>query len=737
MSVQVFNEDFYASLDGANLQEDAYPNGPGSLPYIGPTSLQGEVGMRVPVNDDADWWEITLPNQQMYFSFAAPQQDVTVVVYEGGTPIETRAVSAGTTEYFNMVPTGASTIHFEVRGTLQTDYDIRIDTAPLDGSQPLPPVTVAQADLSVPVLDLVNFEVLDGGELNIFGEIRNTGDADAGDFDLGVYISADATIDPGDLSVTFLDIAGVPSGGTQSFNQTIQIDVDDLPPTPDGTYYVGVLVDDAFEVTESDEGNNAATVAFEVVEDQPDLTITEFTIINPNPAYGDEVTFAIEVQNIGTAVVSGAYVGYGLSDDAVEPVYDDNDIYFTAPNILVDGTEIPDLAPGESASLVHTFQFDGPVYGMEAGDEWFLFAFVDDQFEIAESDETNNIQTGIVRYTGVPGADVVGTEDSETLTGTVAAEVLSGLGGDDTVRGLAGDDTLEGGAGDDQLEGGDGNDVLTGGVGADTAYGGQGDDSLTGGDGNDLLGGAAGEDTFAGGLGNDAIWTALGNDSADGGAGNDTLGGAGGNDTLNGGDGNDALWGALGNDLLSGGAGDDTLGGSTGNDTLQGGAGSDELWGAVGDDILRGGDDGDRLGGGTDNDTVEGGGGNDEIFGGLGNDSLLGETGDDILYGAAGDDTIDGGLGNDTAYAGPGADVVRYGVDGGADTFFFLSLTDDRLQLDEDLWSGTRTVSQVLTDFGSVSGDDFLLDFGSGNSVTLIDRGDAAQSVLEAAIDLF
>jgi Ca2+-binding RTX toxin-like protein len=110
------------------------------------------------------------------------------------------------------------------------------------------------------------------------------------------------------------------------------------------------------------------------------------------------------------------------------------------------------------------------------------------------------------------------------------------------------------------------------------------------------------------------------------------------NDVVNGQGGNDKIDGKSGNDLLRGGMGNDTLIGGEGDDSLLGGEGDDSLLGGTGNDILLGGTGDDILLGGTDNDTLLGGTGDDRLTVGSSNVDTLG--GDQLLYGDDGNDTL-------------------------------------------------------------------------------------------------
>jgi Ca2+-binding RTX toxin-like protein len=256
-------------------------------------------------------------------------------------------------------------------------------------------------------------------------------------------------------------------------------------------------------------------------------------------------------------------------------------------------------------------------------------------------------------------------------------------------------------------------------------------DSLVGGEGADTMLGARGNDTLRGFGGDDIL---------DGENGHDLLWGGTGNDTIYGGSGNDLIGGGSGDDLLYGGPDNDTIFGAAGNDTIFGEGGHTRLWGGPGDDLIYGSAEGGRLGGGSGNDTIIGGPGNDTIFGGAvsgndlidgggGNDVIYGGPDDDIIQGGAGDDFLGGGPGADRLRGGPGSDTLRGGAD--ADTFVFLDADDsmliedfsfaegDRLELDSLLWGGGLTASQVLGAYGRATAESIILDFGSGDMVTL------------------
>ncbi|MDR2031997.1 MAG: putative Ig domain-containing protein [Azoarcus sp.] len=177
-----------------------------------------------------------------------------------------------------------------------------------------------------------------------------------------------------------------------------------------------------------------------------------------------------------------------------------------------------------------------------------------------------------------------------------------------------------------------------------------------------------------------------GNDAKlNGGEDNEQISGLAGNDTVRAGDGNDTLYGGEGNDRLYGDNGNDSVQGEAGNDTLYGGNGLDWLEGGDGNDILYGGADDDLL------------------HGNIGNDTLYGEAGNDLLDGGIGSDTLDGGAGNDVYLLriGAGVDTISNSDGTGIDTLRFEDVASDELR-------------QLRK-----SGNDFIIDYGESDSVTL------------------
>ena len=374
---------------------------------------------------------------------------------------------------------------------------------------------------------------------------------------------------------------------------------------------------------------------------------------------------------------------------------------------------------------------------------------------------------------GGNGFDTVyGGDGADIIYGGAQADNLYGEGGSDLLQGEHGADRLFGGDGSDELIGGDANDVLWGEVGNDVLRGGNDNDRLYGQNGSDRLFGDNGHDTLDGGFGNDWLYGGALADNLEGGEGDDYLFGDDGADVLHGGNGTDYLEGGSGADVINGGSfptdvasyvtsdsavavnltagtasgghatGDtlisiEALQGSDHNDTLigegsanilDGGLGDDSLVGYGGNDRLFGQGGSDTLRGDAHNDNLYGGADNDHLFGGGDNDALFGGTGDDIVSGDGGFDTISGGAGDDSLTGGGNWDVFEFSDGFGNDTITDFDVTNSFEHIDLSGVSGVGSFSDLTI---SAAGANTIIDFGDGNTITLIGVSDGSLTANE------
>jgi len=102
-----------------------------------------------------------------------------------------------------------------------------------------------------------------GGFFSVSVTVRNIGDSTAGLSELSVYLSKDASVDPGDTCIGKRILVSVPAGSEKEVSIRFGLPADLAP----GTYYLGACADQTSRIFESDEANNwyAGTKPFDIV----------------------------------------------------------------------------------------------------------------------------------------------------------------------------------------------------------------------------------------------------------------------------------------------------------------------------------------------------------------------------------------------------------------------------------------------------------------------------------------
>ncbi|MDF1728490.1 MAG: DUF4214 domain-containing protein [Sulfitobacter sp.] len=113
-----------------------------------------------------------------------------------------------------------------------------------------------------------------GAQLSLFATVMNLGDSAAGSFDLDIVLSEDALIDPDDLLLGRLSVAGIAPGNLVDIETVL-----DLPAGAQG--HVGLRLDSSDAVAETDEGNNSVlqTLAPAMADQQPHDNIDPFVLV--------------------------------------------------------------------------------------------------------------------------------------------------------------------------------------------------------------------------------------------------------------------------------------------------------------------------------------------------------------------------------------------------------------------------------------------------------------------------
>lgn len=149
--------------------------------------------------------------------------------------------------------------------------------------------------------------------------VTNQGSDAAGSFSSGFYLSADAVITAADIYLGGNSNSGLAAGGSFNWSSpTLTIPAVTVP----GKYYIGILVDRASAVAETNESNNYASVPLAVEPPlRPDLVFTSGTP-TVTPASIRDTGGGVElsgwtVANQGPGDSGSFRIAYYLSLDAV------------------------------------------------------------------------------------------------------------------------------------------------------------------------------------------------------------------------------------------------------------------------------------------------------------------------------------------------------------------------------------------------------------------------------------
>lgn len=245
-----------------------------------------------------------------------------------------------------------------------------------------------------------------GGKVNLSAwTVKNQGTMASSAFSNGIYLSSDAVITAADTYLAGNSNTGLAIGASFTWSAgTVSIPYNTAP----GNYYIGILVDRAGAVSESNEANNYVALPIRVLS-RPDLVISSGAprlsryAVKP----GEAVTMtAWTVRNQGEIAAGGFYNGFYLSTD---PVINSSDV-------LLGGNGNGGLDAGGRVN------WGGPTLTIPAATapgNYYIGILVDRLTHVIESNEANN-------YVAVPikiGNDDHGNTAATATAIAVGAEV--------------------------------------------------------------------------------------------------------------------------------------------------------------------------------------------------------------------------------------------------------------------------------------------------------------------------
>ena len=228
----------------------------------------------------------------------------------------------------------------------------------------------------------------DGVEVEF--DLANTGSEASGESRVGVYLSRDAAYSSSDTFLTREDADGVDAGGDEDGDAEFTVPQDTEP----GDYFLVFRADDTNTVTESDEDNNTAAVAFTVTTSEGgsggttrDVNLRIASASAPESAEaGSEIEIEYVLTNEGSSDAPESQVGVYVSRDRA---YSSSDTFVA--RLDVDGVDAGDSEDEDAEVRVPR--------SLDAG-EYFLLFRADDQNTVDESRESDNTRAVPFTVTG-------------------------------------------------------------------------------------------------------------------------------------------------------------------------------------------------------------------------------------------------------------------------------------------------------------------------------------------------
>ncbi len=274
-------------------------------------------------------------------------------------------------------------------------------------SPPPPPPPVTNPDLNV----------LNCGNVSQTGttvtvntlRISNSGNGQSNASRVGFYLSTDNNITTSDRLIGTSTISALSPGASTFINSAFSV-----AGTPDGSYILGIIVDDTNLVFESNEANNSCShpnsriVLTTAPQGEPDLTVNRCGTVSLQT---NTVTVNnLRIQNTGPVATSSVIrIQYYASLDQ----------QITTADRLLGTSTVNGLAAGAIATLNHSMAIPNLPDG-----SYVIGIIIDGNNSIGESNESNNTcfdaSPRLIIETEVPDPDLVTNCGSLTVSGSVA-----------------------------------------------------------------------------------------------------------------------------------------------------------------------------------------------------------------------------------------------------------------------------------------------------------------------------
>ena len=262
----------------------------------------------------------------------------------------------------------------------------------------------AQADLD-PYAVTAPASANRGSTISVFTDVDNLKAGASGSYTINYYLSTDSTITTSDTLLKSVTRSSIAGSSYQQWNESIAL----ASGLATGSYYIGVIVDPANKIVETNEANNAQSSTSRITISAPaQIDLSANSVDAPtSAARGATTTVLTDIRNLGTGASGTFTVNYYLSTDST----------ITTSDTLLKTVTRSSIAGASSQQWTESIALAS---GLSTGD-FYIGVIVDPLNKTVESNESNNARADGTRIT-ITGAVASGFDIQFAFSGLTTSQ---------------------------------------------------------------------------------------------------------------------------------------------------------------------------------------------------------------------------------------------------------------------------------------------------------------------------
>lgn len=217
-------------------------------------------------------------------------------------------------------------------------------------------------------------EAYAGSALSVQTAVSNLGSSPTGNYKVNYYLSTSSAVATSDLLLKSVTRASIAAGGSQNWTEQLTLPANLAP----GDFFIGVIVDPADAIHETDESNNLLASEAIAVTVLPPVDLRGVSLVGPATILrGSTASITTTVGNLGTAASGAFNVSYYMSSFSTVT---------TADRLLKTVSSVSIAARGQR-QWVEQIVIPGDL----APGTYYVGMIVDSANEIVEASESNNV----------------------------------------------------------------------------------------------------------------------------------------------------------------------------------------------------------------------------------------------------------------------------------------------------------------------------------------------------------